>query len=84
MERMLPCTALYLQIRVTFSTPTPDYVNYRRCGITRMRRADMSDVVHLFWFGKEVPEALTSLKRVILVTAWRLFPEHALSNQGMR
>jgi hypothetical protein len=22
MERMLPCTALYLQIRVTFSTPT--------------------------------------------------------------
>jgi hypothetical protein len=44
----------------------------------------MSDVVHLFWLGKEVPEALTSLKRVILVTAWRLFPEHALSNQGMR
>jgi hypothetical protein len=28
MEPMLPCTALYLLIRVTFSTPTPDNNSY--------------------------------------------------------
>jgi hypothetical protein len=41
------------------------FVNHRHCGIMRMRQIDMSDVVHLLWFAKEMPDGEDDIELLI-------------------